>query len=61
AGTAGRMRPLGMSLGLLAYILIRFPLMLVDFEPLDPSYGLIFIGFFILWLSITGRLDKIRQ
>ncbi|TFG32124.1 hypothetical protein EU528_04265 [Candidatus Thorarchaeota archaeon] len=61
AGTAGRMRPLGLSIGLLVYILIRFPLMLVDFEPLDPSYGLISIAFFVLWLSTTGRLDRIRQ
>lgn len=58
SGTANRMRPLGLSIGLLAYILIRFPLMLIDFEPLDPSYGLIAIGFFILWLSITGRLER---
>ena len=58
ADTAGRMRPLGFSLGLLAYILIRFPLMLIDFEPLDPSYGLIMIGFVILWLATTGRLDR---
>jgi len=56
--TSGRMRPLGISIGLLAYILIRFPLMLVDFPVLDPSYGLISIGFVILWLAITGRLDR---
>jgi hypothetical protein len=56
--TSGRMRPLGISIGLLAYILIRFPLMLVDFPVLDPSYGLISIGFIILWLAITGRLDR---
>jgi hypothetical protein len=58
AGTPGRMRPLGFSVGLLAYIAIRFPLMLIDFEPLDPSYGLIGIGFIILWLATTGRLDR---
>ena len=58
SGAANRMRPLGLSLGLLAYILIRFPLMLIDFEPLDPSYGLIAIGFFVLWLAITGRLER---
>jgi len=57
-GTAGRMRPLGFSIGLLAYILIRFPLMLIDFQPLDPSYGLISIGFVILWMATTGRLDR---
>ena len=58
ADTPNRMRPLGLSLGLLAYIMIRFPLMLIDFEPLDPSYGLIAIGFFVLWLAITGRLER---
>jgi len=58
AGTAGKMRPLGLSLGLLAYILIRFPLMLLDILDLDPSYGFIAIGFCILWLAITGRLDR---
>ncbi|MHA1851552.1 MAG: hypothetical protein ACTSW8_09900, partial [Candidatus Thorarchaeota archaeon] len=58
SGAANRMRPLGMSVGLLAYIMIRFPLMLIDFEPLDPSYGLIAIGFIILWLAITGRLER---
>jgi len=58
AGTPGRMRPLGFSIGLLLYVLIRFPLLLIDILNLDPGYGLIAIPFFIMWLATTGRLDR---
>ncbi len=58
AGTPGRMRPLGFSIGLLLYILIRFPLLLIDILNLDPGYGLIAAPFFIMWLATTGRLDR---
>lgn len=58
SGTAGRMRPLGFSIGLLLYILVRFPLLLLDILQLDPGYGLIAIPFVIMWLATTGRLDR---
>jgi hypothetical protein len=58
AGTPGRMRPLGMSIGLLIYIVIRFTFILLEFPFLDPGYGLVSIGYVVLWLSITGRLDR---
>jgi len=32
AGTAGRMRPLGMAVGLLMYIIIRFTFLLLEFR-----------------------------
>ena len=56
--TSGRMRPLGFSIGLLLYVIIRFPLLLIDILQLDPGYGLIAIPFFIMWLATTGRLDR---
>jgi len=58
AGASGRSRPLGMALGLLIYILIRFPLLLLEFPYLDPGYGLVVAAFIIFWLSITGRLER---
>ncbi|PNX52853.1 MAG: hypothetical protein BV458_07445 [Thermoplasmata archaeon M9B2D] len=58
AGAAGRSRPLGMALGLLIYILIRFPLLLLEFPYLDPGYGLVAAAFVVFWLSITGRLER---
>jgi hypothetical protein len=58
AGQERRMRPLGMSVGLLIYVLIRFPLLLLDILVLDPGYGLIVIPEALLWLAITGRLDR---
>ena len=58
AATPGRMRPLGFSIGLLLYIVIRFPLLLLDILNLDPGYGLIAVPFFIMWMATTGRLDR---
>ncbi len=58
AGASGRSRPLGMAIGLLFYILIRFPLLLIEFSFLDPGYGLVVVSFLIFWLSITGRLER---
>jgi Na+/proline symporter len=58
AGSPGKMRPLGMSIGLLIYIAIRFTFLLLEFPFLDPGYGLVVVGFAVLWLSITGRLDR---
>ncbi|MBN2230059.1 MAG: hypothetical protein JW779_10775 [Candidatus Thorarchaeota archaeon] len=61
AGTPGRSRPLGMAIGLLLYILIRFPLLLLEFPFLDPGYGLVVVSFLVFWLSITGRLERNKQ
>ncbi|TFG30676.1 hypothetical protein EU527_14100 [Candidatus Thorarchaeota archaeon] len=58
AGTTGRSRPLGMAIGLLLYILIRFPFLLLEFPFLDPGYGFVFVAFVVFWLSITGRLER---
>ena len=58
AGQKGGLRPLGMSIGLLIYIIIRFPLLLLDIMALDPGYGLILIPEALLWLAVTGRLDR---
>ncbi len=59
AGTPGRMRPLGMSIGILIYIMIRFAFLLLEFPTLDPGYGLVAVPLGVLWLSITGRLDRL--
>ncbi|RDE15233.1 MAG: hypothetical protein C4K48_04100 [Candidatus Thorarchaeota archaeon] len=58
AGTAGRMRPLGMSMGLLLFLIIRVAFLLADIQFGDPGYALVAIPFAVLWLSITGRLDR---
>lgn len=58
AGAPGRSRPLGMAIGLLLYVLIRFPLLLMDFPFMDPGYGLVVSSFIVFWLSITGRLER---
>jgi hypothetical protein len=58
SGTAGRMRPLGMSIGLLIFIAIRVTFLLLDIPYLDPGYALDSAAFAIFWLSITGRLDR---
>jgi hypothetical protein len=60
AGSPGRMRPLGMSIGVLIYIIIRFSFLLIEFPTLDPGYGLVAIPLAILWLAITGRLDRTK-
>lgn len=60
AGASGRSRPLGMAIGLLIYIVIRFPLLLIEFPFLDPGYGLVVAAFLIFWLSITGRLERAK-
>ena len=60
AGASGRSRPLGMAIGLLLYIVIRFPLLLLEFPYLDPGYGLVVAAFLVFWLSITGRLEKAK-
>jgi len=59
SGAAGRMRPLGMSIGLLIFIVIRVTFLLLDLPYLDPGYALVSGAFIVLWLSITGRLDKL--
>jgi hypothetical protein len=58
AGAPGRMRPLGMSLGLLLFVVIRVTFMLLDLQYFDPGYALVAGAFAVFWLSITGRLDR---
>jgi hypothetical protein len=59
SGAAGRMRPLGMSLGLLIFIIIRVTFLVLDLPYLDPGYAMVSGAFVVFWLSITGRLDKL--
>jgi hypothetical protein len=58
SGASGRMRPLGMSLGLLIFLAIRVTFLLLDIQSLDPGYALVAGAFAVFWLSITGRLDR---
>jgi hypothetical protein len=59
--TRGAMRPLGLSLGLLIYLVIRIPYVILDIPGLDPSYGLVAISFILFWLAITGRLERLSR
>ncbi|MFW9889731.1 MAG: hypothetical protein ACFFER_16200, partial [Candidatus Thorarchaeota archaeon] len=54
----GRLRPLGIALGILLFLLIRIPILLIGILGLDPGYGLVTISFFVSWMALTGRLDK---
>lgn len=58
ANAAGKMRPLGMSIGLLLFLIIRISFLLLDVPYFDPGYGLVALPFVVFWLSITGRLDR---
>ncbi|MFX1266246.1 MAG: hypothetical protein ACFFH0_12745 [Promethearchaeota archaeon] len=54
----GRMRPLGLALGILLYIAIRVPILLVQIPGVDPGYALVTVSFLASWLAVTGRLDR---
>ncbi|UCH04113.1 MAG: hypothetical protein JSW05_11095 [Candidatus Thorarchaeota archaeon] len=54
----GRLRPLGLALGILLYIAIRIPILLIQMPGVDPGYALATGSFFVSWLAVTGRLDR---
>jgi hypothetical protein len=54
----GRLRPLGIALGILLFLIIRIPILLIGITGLDPGYALVTISFFVSWMALTGRLDR---
>ncbi|MFX1261019.1 MAG: hypothetical protein ACFFAZ_02930 [Promethearchaeota archaeon] len=54
----GRLRPLGIALGILLFLIIRIPILLIGILGLDPGYALVTISFFVSWMALTGRLDR---
>ncbi|MFW9911500.1 MAG: hypothetical protein ACFFEU_03460 [Candidatus Thorarchaeota archaeon] len=54
----GRLRPLGIALGILLFLVIRIPILLIGILGLDPGYALVTISFFVSWMALTGRLDR---
>ncbi|MFW9845440.1 MAG: hypothetical protein ACFFD6_01725 [Candidatus Thorarchaeota archaeon] len=57
-GAPGRLRPLGIALGILLFLVIRIPILLIGILGLDPGYALVTISFFVSWMALTGRLDR---
>ncbi len=57
-GAPGRLRPLGIGLGVLLFLVIRIPFMLLNLPGVDPAYALVTISFLVSWLAVTGRMDR---
>lgn len=56
--TLGRMRPLGLAIGILLYFLARVPPLVTGQSGLDWGYGLVSFSYLTMWFALTGRLDK---
>jgi hypothetical protein len=54
----GRLRPLGIALGILLFLIIRIPILLIGILGLDPGYALVTVSYFVSWMALTGRLDR---
>ncbi|MFX0054662.1 MAG: hypothetical protein ACFFAX_13315 [Promethearchaeota archaeon] len=54
----GRLRPLGIALGILLFLVIRIPILLIGILGLDPGYALVTVSYFVSWMALTGRLDR---
>jgi hypothetical protein len=53
----GRLRPLGIALGILLFLVIRIPILLLGILGLDPGYAFVTVSYLVSWLALTGRLD----
>jgi hypothetical protein len=58
AQAPGRLRPLGIALGILLFLVIRIPFLIMGIPGVDPGYALVTISFIVSWLALTGRLDR---
>jgi hypothetical protein len=58
-GSPGRLRPLGIALGIILFFATRLPPLIAGIEGLDYGYGLVFISYLVSWSAMTGRLDKV--
>jgi len=56
---SGSLRPLGISVAIILFFLIRLPPMVFGLGGLDYGYGWVVASFLVFWTAITGRLDRI--
>jgi hypothetical protein len=54
----GRLRPLGIAMGILLFLVIKIPFLLLAFPGIDLGYALVTVSFFVSWMALTGRLDR---
>jgi hypothetical protein len=54
----GRLRPLGIAVGILLFLVIKIPFLLLALPGIDPGYALVTASFFVSWMALTGRLDR---
>jgi hypothetical protein len=59
ASRDGRLRPLGLGIGIILFFLTRIPPLVLGLGGLDIGYGLVFASYFVIWLSMTGRMDRL--
>jgi hypothetical protein len=55
---AGSIRPLGVSVAIILFFIIRLPPMVLGLGGLDYGYGLVILSFLMFWTALTGRLDR---
>jgi hypothetical protein len=60
-GITGSIRPLGVSIAIVLFFVIRLPPMVLGLGGLDYGYGWVFLSFLIFWLALTGRLDRVPK
>jgi hypothetical protein len=54
----GRLRPLGIAAGILLFLVIKIPFLLLALPGIDPGYALVTVSFLVSWMALTGRLDR---
>ncbi len=54
----GRLRPLGIAVGILLFLVIKIPFLLIALPGIDAGYALVTVSFFVSWMALTGRLDR---
>ncbi|MFX1485104.1 MAG: hypothetical protein ACFFCP_18140, partial [Promethearchaeota archaeon] len=55
---SGSLRPLGISIAIILFFVIRLPPMVLGIGGLDYGYGWVIASFLVFWTAITGRLDR---
>jgi hypothetical protein len=60
-GITGSIRPLGVSIAIVLFFVIRLPPMVLGLGGLDYGYGWVFLSFLIFWSALTGRLDRVPK
>ncbi len=58
----GRIRPLGLGVGILSLFLISIPFTVLLQRPgIELGYGLVWISYTLIWLAVTGRLTRLEK